>query len=126
MPAAVAAIATASANDRHLQARSGVAISPDLAATNEGHAFMSAAGRNVRTLNNPGEEVPSKCATRVDIGVFPSGFAVRFLTSQRHTRHCDMDTSQEREQWTHEEVVAGARQSLLAELEIEDSELGQA
>jgi ATP-dependent RNA helicase SUPV3L1/SUV3 len=37
-----------------------------------------------------------------------------------------MDTSQEREQWTHEEVVAGARQSLLAELEIEDSELGQA
>ena len=37
-----------------------------------------------------------------------------------------MDTSQEQEQWTHEEVVAGARRSLLAELEIEDSELGQA
>lgn len=37
-----------------------------------------------------------------------------------------MDTSQEREQWTHEEVVTGARQSLLAELDIEESELGQA
>ena len=37
-----------------------------------------------------------------------------------------MDTSQEREQWTHEEVVAGARQSLLAEFEIERSGLGQA
>ena len=37
-----------------------------------------------------------------------------------------MDTSQEREQWTHEEVVAGARQSLLTELEIEDSQLGHA
>src|SRR5688572_23383880 len=49
-----------------------------------------------------------------------------FLTSRSPTRHCTMDTSQEREQWTHEEVVAGARQSLLAELEIEDSELGQA
>lgn len=36
-----------------------------------------------------------------------------------------MDTSQEREQWTHEEVVAGARQSLLAELCIEDSALGR-
>ncbi|MGH7947263.1 MAG: hypothetical protein ACREH8_23345, partial [Opitutaceae bacterium] len=47
------------------------------------------------------------------------------MTSRHETRHCGMDTSQEREQWTHEEVVAGARQSLLAELEIEDSELGQ-
>jgi ATP-dependent RNA helicase SUPV3L1/SUV3 len=37
-----------------------------------------------------------------------------------------MDTSQEREQWTHEEVVAGARQSPLAELEIDDTLLGQA
>src|SRR5687767_9060000 len=37
-----------------------------------------------------------------------------------------MDTSQEREQWTHEEVVTGARQALLAELDIEGSELGQA
>ncbi len=37
-----------------------------------------------------------------------------------------MDTSEEREQWTHEEVVAGARQSLLAELDIEGSELGDA
>ena len=36
-----------------------------------------------------------------------------------------MDTSQEREQWTHEEVVTSARRSLLVELEIEDSELGQ-
>jgi ATP-dependent RNA helicase SUPV3L1/SUV3 len=37
-----------------------------------------------------------------------------------------MDTSQEREHWTHEEVVGGARQSLLAELDIEHSALGQA
>ena len=37
-----------------------------------------------------------------------------------------MDTGQEREQWTHEEVVAGARQALLAELDIEPTELGQA
>lgn len=37
-----------------------------------------------------------------------------------------MDTSQEREQWTHEEIVTGARQSLLAELDIADTELGQA
>lgn len=37
-----------------------------------------------------------------------------------------MDTSQEREQWTHEEVVVGARQSLLAELDVQDTELGQA
>src|SRR5436190_10431234 len=37
-----------------------------------------------------------------------------------------MDTSQEREQWTHEEVVAGARQSLLIELDIDGSALGQA
>src|SRR6476661_2750797 len=36
-----------------------------------------------------------------------------------------MDTSQEREQWTHEEVVAGARQSLLAELAMDDSALAQ-
>src|SRR6266498_2772493 len=36
-----------------------------------------------------------------------------------------MDTGQEREQWTHEEVVAGARQSLVAELAIEESELAQ-
>jgi hypothetical protein len=36
-----------------------------------------------------------------------------------------MDTSQEREQWTHEEVVTGARQALLAELDIEHTELGQ-
>src|SRR5215207_1852257 len=35
-----------------------------------------------------------------------------------------MDTSQEREQWTHEEVVVGARKSLLLEFEIEDSDLG--
>jgi ATP-dependent RNA helicase SUPV3L1/SUV3 len=35
-----------------------------------------------------------------------------------------MDTSQQREQWTHEEVVAGARQALLAELEIQDTDLG--
>jgi ATP-dependent RNA helicase SUPV3L1/SUV3 len=35
-----------------------------------------------------------------------------------------MDTSQEREQWTHEEVVAGARKSLLAELDLEGSDLG--
>jgi len=37
-----------------------------------------------------------------------------------------MDTSQDREQWTHEEVVAGARQSLLAELAIEGSVLAEA
>lgn len=37
-----------------------------------------------------------------------------------------MPTSQGREQWTHEEVVAGARQSLLAELAIDDSDLGRA
>lgn len=37
-----------------------------------------------------------------------------------------MDTSQEREQWTHEEVVTGARQGLLAELGLEDTALGQA
>jgi ATP-dependent RNA helicase SUPV3L1/SUV3 len=37
-----------------------------------------------------------------------------------------MDTGQEREQWTHEEVVAGARQALLAELDVEQTELGQA
>ncbi len=36
-----------------------------------------------------------------------------------------MDTSHEREHWTHEEVVAGARQSLLAELFIEDTDLGR-
>jgi ATP-dependent RNA helicase SUPV3L1/SUV3 len=36
-----------------------------------------------------------------------------------------MDTSQEREQWTHEEVVVGARQSLLAELDIEGSDLAE-
>jgi hypothetical protein len=37
-----------------------------------------------------------------------------------------MDTSQEREQWTHEEVVTGARQALLAELDIDASALGLA
>ncbi len=37
-----------------------------------------------------------------------------------------MDTSEEREQWTHEEVVTGARAALLAELFIEDTALGQA
>lgn len=37
-----------------------------------------------------------------------------------------MDTGQEREQWTHEEVVAGARQSLVAELGLERTELGRA
>ena len=36
-----------------------------------------------------------------------------------------MDVSQDREQWTHEEVVTGARQSLLIELEIDGSELGE-
>ena len=36
-----------------------------------------------------------------------------------------MATSQEREQWTHEEVVTGARQALLQELDIEHSEIGQ-
>jgi ATP-dependent RNA helicase SUPV3L1/SUV3 len=35
-----------------------------------------------------------------------------------------MDVTHDREQWTHEEVVAGARQALLAELEIEHTELG--
>lgn len=34
--------------------------------------------------------------------------------------------SRDREAWTHEEVVTGARRSLLAELELEDSALGQA
>lgn len=37
-----------------------------------------------------------------------------------------MDTREEREQWSHEEVVGGARQALLAELGIEDSALGLA
>lgn len=37
-----------------------------------------------------------------------------------------MDTSEDREQWTHEEIVTGARQGLLAELDVEDTELGQA
>jgi len=37
-----------------------------------------------------------------------------------------MDTSEERESWTHEEVVAGARAALLAELFIDDTALGQA
>jgi len=37
-----------------------------------------------------------------------------------------MATSQEREQWTHGEIVAGARRSLLAELELDATELGQA
>jgi ATP-dependent RNA helicase SUPV3L1/SUV3 len=37
-----------------------------------------------------------------------------------------MDVGQDREQWTHEEVVAGARQSLLAELDIEHTPLGSA
>lgn len=36
-----------------------------------------------------------------------------------------MDTGHEREQWTHEEVVSGARRSLVEELAIEDSELAQ-
>jgi len=36
-----------------------------------------------------------------------------------------MDVSQDREQWTHEEVVTGARQSLLIELDIDGSELGE-
>jgi ATP-dependent RNA helicase SUPV3L1/SUV3 len=36
-----------------------------------------------------------------------------------------MPTSQDREHWTHEEVVAGARQALLAELAINDSDLGR-
>ncbi len=36
-----------------------------------------------------------------------------------------MDVSQDREQWTHEEVVAGARQALLLELDVADTELGQ-
>lgn len=36
-----------------------------------------------------------------------------------------MDTSQEREQWTHEEVVTGAREALLAEFDVEHSVLGQ-
>jgi ATP-dependent RNA helicase SUPV3L1/SUV3 len=36
-----------------------------------------------------------------------------------------MDTGQEREQWTHEEVVTGARHSLLSELDIVDAGLGQ-
>lgn len=36
-----------------------------------------------------------------------------------------MDVSQDREQWTHEEVVAGARHALLLELDVADSELGQ-
>lgn len=37
-----------------------------------------------------------------------------------------MDVGQDREQWTHEEVVSGARQGLLAELDIETSEFGVA
>ena len=37
-----------------------------------------------------------------------------------------MPTSQGREQWTHEEVVVGARQALVAELAIDDSDLGRA
>jgi len=37
-----------------------------------------------------------------------------------------MDTSEERDQWTHEEVVTGARAALLAELFIEDTLLGRA
>ena len=36
-----------------------------------------------------------------------------------------MDTRQDREQWTHEEVVTGARQALLEELAIDDSPLGR-
>src|SRR5689334_8888325 len=36
-----------------------------------------------------------------------------------------MDTGQEREQWTHEDVVTGGRQALLAELDIDGTELGQ-
>lgn len=36
-----------------------------------------------------------------------------------------MHTSPEPEQWTHEEVVSAARQGLLAELGLEDSELGR-
>jgi len=35
-----------------------------------------------------------------------------------------MDVSQDREQWTHEEVVAGARHALLLELDVEDTGLG--
>jgi ATP-dependent RNA helicase SUPV3L1/SUV3 len=37
-----------------------------------------------------------------------------------------MDTGEEREQWTHEEVVSGARASLVEELGLEGSELGEA
>ncbi|MDO8541958.1 MAG: helicase-related protein [Opitutaceae bacterium] len=36
-----------------------------------------------------------------------------------------MDTSQERDPWTHEEVVTGARESLLAEIELEPTPLGE-
>ena len=37
-----------------------------------------------------------------------------------------MDVGHDREQWTHEEVVTGARQGLLAELDLEHSDLAQA
>src|ERR1044072_6869689 len=37
-----------------------------------------------------------------------------------------MDTGQERDQWTHEEVVTGARRALVSELAIEDTALGEA
>ncbi|MES2696346.1 MAG: helicase-related protein, partial [Verrucomicrobiota bacterium] len=37
-----------------------------------------------------------------------------------------MEAGQDREQWTHEEIVSSARQALLAELYIEDTELGEA
>src|SRR3954468_14569189 len=37
-----------------------------------------------------------------------------------------MDTGQQREQWTHEEVVLGARRALLEELNLADSTLGDA
>ncbi len=37
-----------------------------------------------------------------------------------------MDVGHDREQWTHEEIVSGARQGLLTELAVEDTALGHA
>ncbi|MEO7599874.1 MAG: helicase-related protein, partial [Opitutus sp.] len=47
------------------------------------------------------------------------------MTSHFVTQQWGMEASQEQEQWTHEEVVSAARQGLLADLDLLDSEFGR-